>query len=136
MAGSSHQDGKADAVADFIASCKKCGVKPRLYFYYSTSCNGYYGIDHAKTCDYRSPDYQKYVKMVEGQLKEIRGNYGERVRGFSVWIRTEEGEEKLFAAHCIGHKRIVSVNRRILGAELRITKAVKEPVIRDMPLYR
>lgn len=56
MAGSSYQDGKADAVADFIVSCKKCGVKPRLYFYYSTSCNGYYGIDHAKTCDYRSPD--------------------------------------------------------------------------------
>lgn len=56
VAGSSHQDGKADAVADFIASCKKCGVKPRLYFYYSTSCNGYYGIDHAKTCDYRSSD--------------------------------------------------------------------------------
>ena len=74
--------------------------------------------------------------MVEGQLKEIRGNYGERVRGFSVWIRTEEGKEKLFAAHCIGHKRIVSVNRRILGTELRITKAVKEPAIRDMTLYR
>ena len=46
------------------------------------------------------------------------------------------GEEKLFVAHCIGHKRIVSVNRRILGTELRITKAVKEPVIRDMTLYR
>ena len=46
------------------------------------------------------------------------------------------GEEKLFAAHCTGHKRIVSVNRRILGTELRITKAVKEPVIRDMTLYR
>lgn len=74
--------------------------------------------------------------MVEGQLKEIRGNYGERVRGFSVWIRTEEGEEKLFAAHCTGHKWIVSVNRRILGTELRITKAAKEPVIRDMTLYR
>lgn len=72
--------------------------------------------------------------MVEGQLKEIRGNYGER--GFSVWIRTKEGKEKLFAAHCIGRKRIVSVNRRILGTELRITKAVKEPVIRDMTLYR
>lgn len=136
MAGFSYQDGKADVVAAFIASCKKCGVKPRLYFYYSTSCNEYYSIDNAKTCDYRSPDQQKYVKMVEGQLKEIRGNYGERVRGFSVWIRTEEGKEKLFAAHCIGHKRIVSANRRILGTELRITKAVKEPVIRDMTLYR
>ena len=74
--------------------------------------------------------------MVEGQLKEIRGNYGERERGFSVWIRTKEGKEKLFASHCIGHKRIVSVNRRILGTELRITKAGKEPVIRHMTLYR
>ena len=81
MAGSPYRDGRADIVKDFIASCKKYGIKPGLY--YSTGCNGYYGINDSKPMDYQSDEYQAYVRMVERQLAEIWGNYGEL---FEIWF--------------------------------------------------
>ena len=47
IASSPYKDGGADIVADFIASCKKYGIRPGLY--YSTGCNGYYGINDSKS---------------------------------------------------------------------------------------
>ncbi len=81
IAKSPYQDGKADIVRDFIASCKKYGIKPGLY--YSTGCNGYCGINDATAKDYLTPEYQSYVRMVERQLREIWGNYGEL---FEIWF--------------------------------------------------
>lgn len=81
MESSPFQNGKADIVRDFIASCKKYGIKPGLY--YSTGCNGYYGINDSVVKDYKSPEYQEYVHMVERQLSEIWGNYGEL---FEIWF--------------------------------------------------
>lgn len=81
IASSPYKDGKADIVKDFIASCKKYGVRPGLY--YSTGCNGYCGINDGVKQDYQSPEYQKYVKMVERQLMEIWGNYGEL---YELWF--------------------------------------------------
>lgn len=88
---SPYREGKADIVHDFIQSCKKYGIKPGLY--YSTGCNGYCGINDSEEQDYQSEAYQKYVKMVENQLVEIWGNYGEL---FELWfdggvIPKEEG---------------------------------------------
>ncbi|MGN1140137.1 MAG: alpha-L-fucosidase [Oliverpabstia sp.] len=78
---SPYRDGKADIVSDFIHSCKKYGIKPGLY--YSTGCNGYCGISDSEDHDYQSEYYQEYVKMVERQLSEIWGNYGEL---FELWF--------------------------------------------------
>lgn len=78
---SPYKNGKADIVADFIRSCKKYGILPGLY--YSTGCNGYYGVSDDEVSDHRSPEYQKYVGIVERQLGELWGNYGEL---FELWF--------------------------------------------------
>ncbi|MGM9626241.1 MAG: alpha-L-fucosidase [Eubacteriales bacterium] len=81
IASSPFRGGQADVVRDFMASCKKYGIRPGLY--YSTGCNGYYGINDSVKQDYLSPAYQNYVRMVERQLGEIWGNYGEL---FEIWF--------------------------------------------------
>ena len=74
------KEGKGDIVADFIKSCEKFKLKPGLY--YSTGCNGYYGIndDHP---DYNSQRYKDYVKVVEAQVKELWSEYGDL---FEIWF--------------------------------------------------
>jgi len=73
-------DGKRDIVAEFIASCKKYGVKPGLYA--SVGANGYcWSIG---TIQEGSPYTQEeYGKIVETQLTELWSNYGEL---FEVWF--------------------------------------------------
>lgn len=63
-------------------------------------------------------------------------HYGERVRKFKVEIRTEDGWKPCFEAHCIGHKRIVPLNKSISGVRLIIEEAVDMPIIKNMVLYR
>lgn len=62
-------------------------------------------------------------------------HHGERVREFTVTAGTAAGEEQLISAHCIGHKRIVPVNREITSITLSITACADTPIIRDMTLY-
>lgn len=81
IAASPYMAGKADIVKAFIDSCKKYDIKPGLY--YSTGCNGYYGINDDCGQVYESEAYQEYVSIVERQLKEIWGNYGEL---FEIWF--------------------------------------------------
>ena len=81
IASSPYKNGKADIVRDFINSCKKYGIQPGLY--YSTGCNGYYGISDDVEHDYFSEKYQDYVRIVEQQLEELWGNYGEL---FEIWF--------------------------------------------------
>lgn len=75
------KNGNGDVVADFIASCRKYGIKPALY--YSTGCNGYYGINDENHHDYFAPYYREYVETVERQLTELWSNYGEL---FEIWF--------------------------------------------------
>ena len=91
VAASPYQNGKGDVVRDFIASCKKYNIKPGIY--YSTGCNGYYGINDELKWDYKSDEYQTYVQNVEKQVTELWSNYGEL---FEVWfdggiVPTEQG---------------------------------------------
>lgn len=81
IASSPYMNGKADIVKDFVASCKKYGIRPGIY--YSTGCNGYYDISDEVIKDYKSEKYREYVKIVERQLAEIWGNYGEL---FEIWF--------------------------------------------------
>lgn len=80
IAGSPWKGGKGDIVGDFVASCKKYGLKPGLY--YSTGCNGYYGIDDAVARP-GMPGYAEYVKCVEAQLTELWTWYGDM---FEIWF--------------------------------------------------
>ena len=76
------KDGKGDIVADFIASCKKYGIKPG--FYASTSTNGYYRVDNPGVVQPDGPYTQAdYNAMVEKQLTELWSNYGDL---FEVWF--------------------------------------------------
>ncbi len=84
-----HSAVPGDVVADFIASCKKYGLKPGLY--YSVDVNEYYGIEHET--DIRSQQYKDYVKCAEAQCEELWSRYGEL---FEIWfdggiIPPEEG---------------------------------------------
>lgn len=80
IAGSPWKDGKGDIVGDFVASCKKYGLKPGLY--YSTGCNGYYDINDEYVRP-GAPGYDEYVKCVEAQLTELWTWYGDM---FEIWF--------------------------------------------------
>ncbi len=73
--------GGGDICREFIKACREYGLRPG--FYYSTGCNGYYNIDDGKNWDYRSDEYQAYVKNVEAQVTELWTQYGEL---FEVWF--------------------------------------------------
>jgi len=74
------KDGKGDVMADFIKSCEKYGLKPGVY--YSTGCNAYIGVI-GNNQDYKSEEYQKYVKMVERQVTELWSKYGKL---YEIWF--------------------------------------------------
>ena len=78
------QDGKGDIVADFVASCKKYGIKPGIYL--GIRWNSFLGVHNFKVNG--QGEFQKnrqlwYNQMVEGMVKEICTNYGEL---FEIWF--------------------------------------------------
>ena len=76
------KDGQGDIVKDFIASCKKYGIKPGIYA--STTANGYLQVDNPGKVLSGIPDEQeRYNKIVEMQLTELWTNYGEL---FEIWF--------------------------------------------------
>ena len=79
---SSWKNGKGDIVRDFIASCKKYGVKPGIYA--SASANGYLYVDNPGLVQPGSPVTQdQYNRIVEQQLTELWTNYGSL---FEIWF--------------------------------------------------
>lgn len=76
------KNGKGDIVADFIASCKKYGIKPGIYA--STTANGYLQVDNPGYVISKDPEeQQKYNAIVTQQLTELWSNYGEL---FEIWF--------------------------------------------------
>ncbi len=76
------RSGKGDIVADFVASCKKYGVKPGLYA--SATANGYFKVDNPGLVITGDSIAQKaYNKVVETQLTELWSNYGDL---FEIWF--------------------------------------------------
>ena len=73
--------GGGDICREFVAACGKYGLRPG--FYYSTGCNGYYNINDHRKWDYRSAEYQAYVKNVEAQVTELWTEYGDL---FEIWF--------------------------------------------------
>lgn len=76
------RDGKGDIVAEFIASCKKYGLKPGIYA--SASANGYCYVDNPGKVQPGSPFTQEaYNNIVVQQLTELWSNYGKL---FEIWF--------------------------------------------------
>lgn len=79
---SPYKNGKGDIVAQFIASCRKYGVKPGIYA--STTANGFLYVDNPGLVKEGGPVTQEeYNKIVETQLTELWSNYG---RLFEIWF--------------------------------------------------
>lgn len=78
------KDGKGDVVADFVASCRKYGVKPGIYL--GVRWNSFLGVHDFKVNGegaFKENRQKWYNKMVEGMVKEICTNYGEL---FEIWF--------------------------------------------------
>lgn len=82
VANSPWKDRKGDVVADFIASCKKYGLLPGLY--YSCPTNYKWKINNRVAVEDKSPEYlEKYIEMMLVQLRELWSNYGPL---FEIWF--------------------------------------------------
>jgi alpha-L-fucosidase len=76
------RNGKGDIVKDFIASCRKYGVKPGIYA--STSANGYLKVDNpGKVVSGDADEQKKYNELVKIQLTELWSEYGGL---FELWF--------------------------------------------------
>ena len=78
------RDGKGDIVADFVASCRKYGIKPAIYL--GIRWNSFLGVHNFKVNGegpFRENRQRWYKKMAEGMVKEICTKYGEL---FEIWF--------------------------------------------------
>lgn len=76
------RNGKGDIVKNFMASCKKYGIKPGIYA--STTANGYLKADNPGRVISGDPEEQKrYNEIVKMQLTELWSGYGKL---FEVWF--------------------------------------------------
>lgn len=80
VAASPWKGGKGDVVADFIASCRKYGIRPGIYA--SLGCNAYLGVDNNRMVG-TNTTWASYLAVVKTQLTELWSNYGEL---FEVWF--------------------------------------------------
>ena len=75
------RDGKGDIVADFVASCKKYGIKPGIYA--NTNANGYLHTDRGITAEGGPVSQTEYNAVVAKQLTELWSGYGDL---FEIWF--------------------------------------------------
>ncbi|MBX2872773.1 MAG: alpha-L-fucosidase [Saprospiraceae bacterium] len=78
------RNGKGDIVADFVASCRKYGVKPAIYV--GIRWNAFLGVHNFKVNG--EGQFQKnrqawYKRMAEGMVKELCTKYGDL---FEIWF--------------------------------------------------
>lgn len=79
---SSWRGGKGDVVGDFVASCRKYGIKPGLYA--SVSANGFLHVDNPGRVGGGNAEAQaNYVKTCEQMMTELWSRYGEL---FEIWF--------------------------------------------------
>jgi alpha-L-fucosidase len=76
------KNGQGDIVKDFVASCKKYGLKPGIYA--STTANGYLKVDNpGKVVSGDPAEQKKYNEIVKMQLTELWSEYGDLME---VWF--------------------------------------------------
>jgi len=76
------RNGQGDIVKDFIASCKKYGIKPGIYA--SASANGYFKVENpGLVISGNKQEQERYKEVVKTQLTELWSQYGKL---FEVWF--------------------------------------------------
>ena len=76
------RNGQGDIVKDFIASCKKYGIKPGIYA--SASANAYFKVENpGLVISGNAEEQEKYKEVVKTQLTELWSQYGKL---FEVWF--------------------------------------------------
>ena len=75
------KDGKGDLVADFVASCRKYGLRPGIYA--NTNANGFLYADRGIVREDGPVSQQAYNAVVAQQLTELWSNYGDL---FEIWF--------------------------------------------------
>ena len=76
------RNGQGDIVKDFMASCKKYGLKPGIYA--STTANGFLKVDNpGKVVSGNKEEQKRYNEIVQLQLTELWSQYGKL---FEVWF--------------------------------------------------
>lgn len=76
------RNGQGEVIKDFIASCKKYGVKPGLYA--SASVNAFLKVNNSgRVLSGNAADQEKYKEVVKTQLTELWSQYGEL---FEIWF--------------------------------------------------
>jgi len=82
---SSWRNGRGDVVGDFVASCRRHGIRPGLYA--SVSANGYLGVDNPGLVNRgKGGDAQaqaRYVRTCEQMMAELWTRYGDL---FEIWF--------------------------------------------------
>ena len=77
-----YKNGEGDIVGEFIASCKKYGLRPGLYC--SATFNQYFGVEYpGKVIDGDPVRQEAYNELVMKQLTELWTNYGKL---FEIWF--------------------------------------------------
>ena len=74
-------NGKRDIVREFIASCKKYGLKPGIYL--GTRWNSQLGIYDFKVTERSTITQAQYNEMIEKEVEEICSRYGDL---FEIWF--------------------------------------------------
>ena len=78
------RDGKGDIVADFVASCRKYGLKPAIYV--GIRWNSFLGVHNFQVNGegaFQENRQRWYKHMAEGMVKELCTKYGEL---FEIWF--------------------------------------------------
>lgn len=78
------RNGKGDIVGDFVASCRKFGIKPAIYV--GIRWNAFLGVHNFKVNgegQFQENRQRWYKQMAEGMVKELCTNYGDL---FEIWF--------------------------------------------------
>ena len=82
---SSWRNGRGDMVGDFIASCRKFGIRPGLYA--SVSANAYLGVDNPGLINRgkggEAAAQARYTRLREQMMTELWTRYGDL---FEIWF--------------------------------------------------
>lgn len=77
----SWRDGKGDIVADFVASCRRFGIKPGLFT--TTRFDNRLGINNSVPMQNASITREAYNRLVEAETAELLSRYGDL---FMLWL--------------------------------------------------
>lgn len=80
VAASPWKNGKGDLVGDFVASCRKFGIRPGFY---ASMMSSYLDFEEHRPLDGKEETYQRFLSSMKTMLTELLTNYGEV---FEVWF--------------------------------------------------